>query len=135
MLLSPLFVGIDVAKAHLVIALRPSGECWTVTNDEARITSLVTRLQTVAPALIVLEATGGYQRAVVAALAAAGLPLAVVPPARSATSPKPPGSWPARMPSTHGLWPILPRRSGRPRGPCLLPKPMRSARCWRGSGN
>jgi transposase len=80
MSLSQLFVGIDVAKAHLDIAVRPTGECWTVTNDEAGITILVTRLQRTAPALIVLEATGGYQRAVVAALAAAGLPLAVVNP-------------------------------------------------------
>jgi transposase len=78
--LSQLFVGIDVAKARLDIAVRPTGERWTVTNDEAGITTLVTRLQRTAPALIVLEATGGYQRAVVAALAAAGLPLAVVNP-------------------------------------------------------
>ena len=78
--LSQLFVGIDVAKARLDIAVRPTGERWTVTNDEAGITTLVTRLQRTAPALMVLEATGGYQRAVVAALAAAGLPLAVVNP-------------------------------------------------------
>jgi transposase len=77
---SQLFVGIDVAKAHLDIAVRPTGERWTVTNDEAGITTLVTRLRRPAPALIVLDATGGYQRAVVAALAAAGLPLAVVNP-------------------------------------------------------
>jgi transposase len=74
------FVGIDVAKAQLDIAVRPRGERWTVTNDEAGITGLVAHLQTVAPALIVLAATGGYQRAVVAALAAAGLPIAVVNP-------------------------------------------------------
>ena len=77
---SPLFVGIDVAKAPLDIAVRPTGERWTVTNDEAGLIALVARLQRVAPALIVLEATGGYQRAVVAALAAAGLPIAVVNP-------------------------------------------------------
>jgi transposase len=77
---SPLFVGIDVAKAHLEIAVRPTGDRWTVTNEEAGMTTLVTRLQRTAPTLIVLEATGGYQRAVVAALAAAGLPLAVVNP-------------------------------------------------------
>src|ERR671937_1792386 len=77
---SPLFVGIAVAKAHRASAVRPTGECWTVTHDEAGITALVARLQRVAPTLIVLQATGGYQRAVVAALAAAGLPSAVVNP-------------------------------------------------------
>jgi transposase len=77
---SPLFVGIDVAKAQLDIALRPTGDRWTVTNDEPGIAALVPRLQALAPTLIVLEATGGYQRAVVAALAVAGLPVVVVNP-------------------------------------------------------
>jgi transposase len=74
------FVGIDVAKAQLDIALRPTGERWAVTNDEPGIAALVTRLQAVQPTLIVLEATGGYHRAVVAALAAAALPLVVMNP-------------------------------------------------------
>jgi transposase len=74
------FVGIDVAKAHLDIAVRPSGERWTGTNDDGGITALVTQLQTVPPTLIVLEATGGFQRAVVAALATAGLPVVVANP-------------------------------------------------------
>lgn len=77
---SQIFVGIDVAKAHLDVALRPSGERWTVANDDDGIPALVTRLQRLAPTLIVLEATGGYQRAVVAALAAAGLPVVVANP-------------------------------------------------------
>ena len=74
------FVGIDVAKAQLDIALRPTGERWAVANDDAGIAALVERLQALQPTLIVLEATGGYQRAVVAALAAAGLPVVVVNP-------------------------------------------------------
>ena len=77
---SQVFVGIDVAKAQLDIALRPSGERWAVTNDDAGIAALVTRLQEIAPQLIVLEATGSYQRAAVAALSVAGLPVAVVNP-------------------------------------------------------
>jgi transposase len=77
---SQIFVGIDVAKAQLDIALRPTGERWALTNDDAGIAVLVPRLQAIAPQLIVLEATGSYQRAVVAALAAAGLPVAVVNP-------------------------------------------------------
>jgi transposase len=77
---SQIFVGIDVAKAQLDMALRPTGERWALTNDDAGIAVLVPRLQAIAPQLIVLEATGSYQRAVVAALAAAGLPVAVVNP-------------------------------------------------------
>ena len=75
-----MFVGIDVAKAQLDIALRPTGERWTVSNEDASIAALVAQLQAVAPTLIVLEATGGSQRAVVAALAAAGLPVVVANP-------------------------------------------------------
>jgi transposase len=74
------FVGIEVAKAQLDIAVRPTGDRWTVPNDEAGIASLVAQLQAVHPTLLVLEATGGYQRAVVAALAAAGLPVVVANP-------------------------------------------------------
>jgi len=77
---SPLFVGIDVAKAQLDIALRPTGERWTVPNDEASIAELVQHLQVVHPTLIVLEATGGFQRTVVTALATASLPVVVVNP-------------------------------------------------------
>jgi transposase len=69
-----------VAKAQLDIALRPTGEGWTVPNEDASIATLVTQLQAVGPVLIVLEATGGFQRAVVAALAAAALPVVVVNP-------------------------------------------------------
>jgi transposase len=77
---TPYFVGIDVAKAQLDIALRPKGERWAVANDDLGIAALVARLQAMPPTPIVLEATGGYQRAVVVALAAAGLPVAVVNP-------------------------------------------------------
>jgi transposase len=53
------FVGMDVAKAHLDIALRPTGERWAVMNDALGIVALVARLQAVQATLIVLEATGG----------------------------------------------------------------------------
>lgn len=77
---TPVFVGVDVAKAELVTALRPQGNAWVVANDEAGIQSLLGKLRPLRPALIVLEATGGYERAVVAALAAAGLPVVVANP-------------------------------------------------------
>ena len=76
----PCFVGIDVAKAQLDIALRPSGERWSVPNDPNGVTTLVDRMQTLQPALIVLEATGGLERMVTSALATAGLPVVVVNP-------------------------------------------------------
>ncbi len=77
---APTFVGIDVAKTELVIRIRPSGDRWTVVNDGAGVQALVKRLDRHAPALVVLEATGGYERAAIAALAAARLPLVVANP-------------------------------------------------------
>jgi transposase len=74
------FVGIDVSKDHLDIALRPASEHWTIDYTEAEVAQLVTRLKALQPALIVLEATGGLELPVAAALAAAGLPVAVVNP-------------------------------------------------------
>ena len=76
----PCFVGIDVAKAQLDIALRPSGERWAVPNDASGVATLVDRVQALHPTLIVLEATGGLERAVTSALATAGLPVVVVNP-------------------------------------------------------
>jgi transposase len=74
------FIGIDVAKATLEYACRPRGEAGTVANDDPGIRALVERLHPHAPTLIVLEATGGYEAAVVAALATAGLPVVVANP-------------------------------------------------------
>ena len=75
-----MLIGIDVAKAELVVAARPSGARWTTPNDEHGVHALVERLRADGPALIVLEATGGYELLAVAALAAAGLPVVVANP-------------------------------------------------------
>ena len=75
-----MLVGIDVAKAELVVATRPTGERWTVENDERGVRTLVERLRRDGATLIVLEATGGYELLCVAALAAASLPVVVVNP-------------------------------------------------------
>jgi transposase len=75
-----LCVGVEVATAHLDSALRPTGARGTVTPDDPGMATLVARLQAVPPTRMVLEATGGYQRAVVAALAATGLPVVGVNP-------------------------------------------------------
>jgi transposase len=74
------FVGIDVSKATLDVAVRPSDEVWAVANDEGGHSALVERLKELRPTLVVLEATGGLHVALVGALAAAGLPVAVVNP-------------------------------------------------------
>jgi len=74
------FVGIDVAKATLDLALEPSGDVWSVRNDGAGVQELVSRLAPLAPTLIVLEATGGFEAAVVAALVRAGFPVVVANP-------------------------------------------------------
>jgi transposase len=74
-----LFVGIDVAKRTLEVALS-SGECLSVINDDAGIAKLVRDLVKRAPALVVLEATGGYERKVWLALLEAGIPTARVNP-------------------------------------------------------
>ena len=76
----PVFIGIDVAKATLEVAVRPSGEGWQLANEEAALLPLVTRLGEAAPILVVLEATGGYERPVVGALATARLPVVVANP-------------------------------------------------------
>ncbi|HVZ49705.1 MAG TPA: transposase, partial [Gemmatimonadaceae bacterium] len=73
-------IGIDVAKDELVVAARPAGEQWTAGNDERGVDALAQRLASMAPTLIVLEATGGYEMLCVAALAARGLPVVVVNP-------------------------------------------------------
>lgn len=74
------YVGIDVSKAALDVAVLPEGGAFRVTNDEAGMDELVARIECLAPALVVLEATGGFERAAATALAVRGLPVAVVNP-------------------------------------------------------
>jgi transposase len=77
----PLFVGIDVSKARRDTALRPDdGRTFADPNEPGGIAALVTRLVALQPALIVLEAAGGYEMPLAAALQVAGLPVAVVNP-------------------------------------------------------
>jgi transposase len=75
------FVGIEVSKLELVVALRPSGESLQLPNDGRGIKRLVEQLVQVEPESVVIEATGGMQRAVVAALWAAEIKVALVIPA------------------------------------------------------
>lgn len=74
------YVGIDVAKASLDIAVHQSKQRWHFTNDDEGISQAISCQQDLSPVLIVLEATGGIELPLAAALAAAGLPVAVVNP-------------------------------------------------------
>jgi transposase len=75
-----MFVGVDVSKHRLDVHVRPSGESWSVANDPQGHEDLVRKLGAGAPSLVVVEATGGYQAAVVAELGASAIPVAVVNP-------------------------------------------------------
>jgi transposase len=81
-----LYAGVDVSKDRLDVCLRWSeperhnSEAFFVSHDKAGIDTLVSRLLQERPVMVILEATGGFERAVVAALSAAGLPVAVVNP-------------------------------------------------------
>jgi transposase len=77
---APCFVGIDVSKDHLDVHLRPQAESFRLANDPQGIAALVRRLGPLAPAGIVLEATGGYEALLACELAAAGLTPALVNP-------------------------------------------------------
>ena len=73
------YIGIDVSKAEVSIAVH-SGDTWTCPTTSAALDALATRLGALHPALVVMEATGGYEAPVAAALTTAGLAVAVVNP-------------------------------------------------------
>jgi transposase len=77
---APVWVGIDVAKEQLDVALGAEGGTLSVPNDDAGIRALLAELRQHTCALVVLEATGGFEVPAVSALAAAGLPVVVVNP-------------------------------------------------------
>ena len=74
------FVGIDVSKAQLDVAVRPTGKRWTLPYNQTGIEGLIPQIVDLEPALVLLEATGGLELPLVAALAAAALPVVVVNP-------------------------------------------------------
>ena len=74
------YIGIDVSKNHVDVAVRPTGQRWTISNDEPGIRELVSRLRALDPAIVVLESTGGLELPSVAALATGGLPVVIVNP-------------------------------------------------------
>lgn len=77
-----LFIGIDVSKDRLDVHVHPSGRTFATARNGAGVAELVERLRTLAPKLIAVEATGGFETVVVAALAGESLPVVVVNPAQ-----------------------------------------------------
>jgi transposase len=75
-----IYVGIDVSKARLDVHVLPSREAWTTENQDSVMSALVSRLAALEPSLIVMEATGGMERRVLAALLVAKLPAVAVNP-------------------------------------------------------
>ena len=120
---APTFVGIDVAKLRLDLHSRPSGESSTIDYDDENVAALVERLVAVAPTLVVLEATGGMEVRLAAALAAAGLPVAVVNPRQVRAFARATG----RLAKTDRLDAASTRRSGR--APSGGPRRSCCARC------
>jgi len=77
-----IIVGIDVSKDRLDVVVRPSRETFAVERNAAGVEKLAARLRELSPHIVALEATGGFETMVAAALGAAGLPLAIVNPAQ-----------------------------------------------------
>jgi transposase len=80
--MDPIAVGIDVSKERLDVHVHPAGTVLSLSRNGAGLEELIGALAAVAPQLVAVEATGGFETVVVAALAAAGLPVVVVDPAR-----------------------------------------------------
>jgi transposase len=74
------FVGLDVAKATIDVAVVPQEDQWQADHSEAGLSALVLRIRGLAPTLVVLEATGGYETTLAGLLVEAGVPVAVVNP-------------------------------------------------------
>lgn len=128
------FVGIDVSKDRLDICVRPSGEAFVVTRDDEGLERLVERLRALAPILIALEATGGYETVVASALAAAHLPLAVVNPRQIRDFARSTGKLAKTDRLDAAAMPTSPRPFARLRGLSRTPKPRRWANLWRAGG-
>ena len=118
-----LFVGIDVAKGTLAVA-QSTGEQWSCANDADGIARLLERLVAARPALVVLEATGGYEGELLTALIAAGIEARRVNPRQVRHFARLGDNWPRPIGSTPKCWRSSLSASGRRLAPC----PSQSAR-------
>jgi hypothetical protein len=114
------YVGIDVSKATLDVALGQQGDFWQVKNTSKGIETLVKRLQVQAPTLVVLESTGGYELPAARALDVAGMAVAVSIPGGSVSSPGQSASWQRRIRSMPVCWHSSLKGSNQPRLACQM---------------
>ena len=114
-----IYVGIDVAKAQVDVAIRPTDDRWEVPHDETGVRQLVSRLKTLEPVMVLLEASGGLEVPLVAALAAEAVPVIVVNPRQVRDFTRaPPGSWPRPTLWTRRFWLTSPKQSVHPCALC-----------------
>jgi transposase len=126
---APVVVGIDVGKASRDLAVRPSGQQTRLANDEVGIAELGERLQALHPVLVGLEATGGLDVSVTAALAAAGHAVAVINPRQVRDFAQAVGQLAKIEALDAPCWPASLRCSTPRRAPCLMPRCRRSRHC------
>ena len=128
------YVGIDVAKAQVDVAVRPTDDRWEVPHDQNGIRKLVSRLKVLDPAMVLLEASGGLELPLVAALAAEAVPVVVVNPRQVRDFARATGKLGQDRPrSTRQLLRTLPKRSVRPCALCGTPRP-RPSTPWQPEG-
>ena len=128
-----IYVGIDVAKAQVDVAVRPTGQRWVVSFDETGVGELVSQMEDLSPALVLLEASGGLELPLVAALAAAALPVVVVNPRQVRDFARATGTWPRPTLWTRRSWLTSLKRSDLPCALCGTPKP-RPSTLWPPAG-
>lgn len=131
-------VGIDVSKDRLDVHVRPGGEAFCVKRDGDGIAALIERLRPLDPAILAVEATGGFETVVAAGLAGAGLPVVVVNPAQVRAFADALGKRAKTDPIDAAVIAISSRRPSRRCGPCRTRRRNSSpiwsragARSWR----
>ena len=103
------YVGIDVAKAQVDVAVRPTGQRWVASYDETGVGELVSQVKGLSTALVLLEASGGLELPLVAApWQLRRCPWSSSTLAKFETSPGPPVRWPRPTPWTRRSWPTSP---------------------------
>ena len=130
---NPRYIGIDVSKAQVDVAVRPTGQRWAASYNETGVEELVSQIVDIGPAMVLLEATGGLEVPLVAALAAAALPVVVVNPRQVRDFARAPVRWPRPTLSMRQCWPTSPTLFV---PPCVLsetPRRRYSTR-WRHAG-
>ena len=122
------YIGVDVSSSDLVVGVWPTGDVWEVSNNAEGTSALSKRVEALSPALIVLEASGGYESEVVGELAAAGLPVVVVNPRQTREFARATG----RLAKTDSIDAMMLARFGQAVKPPVRELPGKSAKELRG---